>query len=288
MSNAVYAIITDRVVSLLERGVVPWRRPWAGPEGMPRNLASGREYRGVNVFLLASAGYVSPNWLTFRQAQERGGSVRKGEKATPVVFWKVDSVQRVDDAGEPYADRRFILRYYNVFNSEQCEDIQAPLPAVSKAFEPIDRCESVLAGMPNAPTITHGEARAFYQPASDTVNMPRRELFDSPEAYYATIFHELTHSTGHASRLDRKGIADVATFASIDYSREELVAEMGAAFLCGHCGIEQATIENSAAYIANWLKRLRDDRTLIVQAAAQGQKAADFILGHSPAFVSAE
>jgi antirestriction protein ArdC len=288
MSNAVYSIITDRVVSLLERGVVPWRRPWAGPEGMPRNLVSDREYRGVNVFLLASAGYVSPHWLTFKQAQERGGSVRKGEKAMPVVFWKVDTVQRTDDAGEAYAGRRFILRYYNVFNAEQCEGIDAPLPVVSNAFEPIERCEAVIAGMPKRPTIEHHEARAYYRPATDTVNMPRRELFDRPEAYYATMFHELTHSTGHESRLNRKGIDEVVSFGSADYSREELVAEMGAAFLCGHCGIEQATIENSAAYIGNWLKRLRDDRTLIVQAAAQGQKASDFILDRSPALVAAE
>jgi antirestriction protein ArdC len=229
--------------------------------------------------MLASAGYASPNWVTFKQAQARGGSVRKGEKSTPVIFWKIDTVEKTDsESGERTRGKRFILRYYNVFNVEQCDGIAVDSETVSHPFEPIERCESVVGSMPKRPMIEHAENRAFYRPSTDRVNMPRPERFTQPAEYYSTLFHELTHATGHVSRLDRKGITELAAFGSSTYSKEELVAEMGAAFLCGHCGIEQSTLENSAAYIGNWLKRLRDDRTLIVFAAAQAQKAADFIL----------
>jgi antirestriction protein ArdC len=284
MSSAVYAIITDCVVALLERGIVPWRKPWGGPDGLPQNLVSKREYRGVNTFMLASAGFASPFWVTFNQAKAKGGSVRKGEKSSPVVFWKVTDA-KMDDDGVTIAGKRFILRYYNVFNVAQCEGIDDPSArALPEApFQPIDRCEAVVADMPDPPTIEHGETRAYYRPTIDMVNMPRRELFSAPAEYYSTLFHELAHATGHPSRIGRKGILQVAAFGSGEYSREELVAEMGAAFLCGHCGVEQATIENSAAYIGNWLRKLKDDRTLIVQAAAAAQKASDYILNRQAA-----
>ncbi|MDY7107505.1 MAG: zincin-like metallopeptidase domain-containing protein [Planctomycetota bacterium] len=287
MANQVYTIVTDRIVQLLEEGTVPWRKPWAGPAQEPKNLRSGRPYRGINVFLLSAAGFGSPWWLTFRQAKARGGHIRKGEHGSIVVFYKDWRPEdRTDDDGRPVVIP--VLRYYRVWNVEQCEGIDYPKPDVPTIdFRPIDRCERVVADMPRRPEIRHGEARAWYRPSADVVNMPRPELFTSAEEYYSTLFHELTHSTGHKSRLDRPGIANVQPFGSADYSREELIAEMGAAFLSGFCGIETATIDNSAAYIAGWLSKLRSDRKLVVQAASQAQRAADFILAKSAALATA-
>ncbi len=249
--NKVYSIITDTIIKKLEEGTVPWHMPWSS-DG-PRNLISGKAYRGINVFLLGSLGYMSPYWLTFKQAQSLGGHVNKGEKSVPVVFWKTWSQMETDsDTGKHEKVSRFVLRYYRVFNLEQCtlpaEEIPQADPTL-KSFDPIPKAESVVTAMPNAPEITHQSHRACYSPILDIVNMPKAESFDAPENYYSTLFHELTHSTGHGSRLDRKGITDPVRFGSHDYSKEELVAEMGAAFLSGHCGIEDRILDNSAAYI---------------------------------------
>lgn len=280
MSN-VYGIVTERIVKLLEQGVVPWRRPWGGADSAPLNACSRRPYRGVNVFMLSAAGYDSPFWLTYRQAGLWGGHVRKGEHGFPVVFWSVkDGIDR--ETGE--AKRIFILRYYTTFNVEQCEGLPSVLTSTSGPkldFQPVERCEAILARLPaNRPTVEHGGGRACYCPATDEVRMPKREHFESVEDYYAVLFHELTHATGHPSRLNREGITAVAPFGSAVYSREELVAEMGSAFLCGHAGIDVPAIQvNEAAYIANWLKTLKGDARLVVQAAGAAQKAADWILG---------
>ena len=279
MANKVYDIVTDRVLSLLERGVVPWKKPWAGGDP-PQNLVSKKPYRGINPFLLACAGFSSPYWVSYKQAQKLGGNVRKGEKSTPVIFWKRWATEKKDpETGERQSVTIPLLRYYSVFNSDQCDGVTVPTDPDAHDWEPIQRCEQVVADMPKRPTIDHGEPRAWYRPAADTVNMPRRDLFVGAAEYHSTLFHELTHATGHRSRLNRSGIEKIAAFGSADYSREELVAEMGAAFLCGHCGIEQATVENSAAYINGWLRKLRDDHKLVVVAAAQAQRAADFMLG---------
>ncbi len=213
MASQVYNIVTDRVLSLLEHGVVPWKRPWAGGEP-PANLVSKKPYRGINPFLLASTGYASPYWLTFKQAQQRGGNVRKGEKATPVIFWKRWQTDRTDpDTGESAKVTMPVLRYYNVFNAEQRDGIDAPQLTTSE-FHPIERCESIVSEMPSPPTITHSEPRAWYRPLTDTVNMPRPELFVGPQEYYSTLFHELSHATGHVSRLGRPDIEDVQPFGS--------------------------------------------------------------------------
>ena len=274
-----YQTITDRVIELLEQGVVPWRKPWVGgPAGHPKNLSSGHRYRGVNVFMLHAAGFDSPWWLTFKQAKSRGGHVRKGEKGWPVVFWKW--LEKPDPDKPDKIKRLPMLRHYSVFNVGQCEGIDAPAPPSTMTFDfdPIESAESIIAAMPERPPIRHDEGRAVYYPSPDYVNMPKPERFERPEGYYSTLFHELTHATGHARRLDRKTLTDYAPFGSATYSREELVAEMGAAFLCGESGIVDGTIENSAAYMAGWLRKLRDDPRLVVTAAAQAQKAADFIL----------
>jgi antirestriction protein ArdC len=170
-----------------------------------------------------------------------------------------------------------MIRYYKVFNAEQTEGIDYPKPP-ERDFNPIEEAEKILAGMPNRPAITHGEARAYYRPSEDRVNLPPQGSFTSDEAYYSTLFHELAHATGHASRLDRKEITEVNLFGSHDYSKEELVAEMGSAYLCGASGISPQTIDNQAAYIHGWLRKLRDDQKFVVLAAAKAQKAADYIL----------
>lgn len=276
MKKDVYQIITDRIIGLLEAGTVPWRRPWKGGEQAPRNFVSRKAYRGINLFLLHAAGFASPFWLTFRQVQSLDGRVKKGEKSFPVVFWKVFEEQ--EDNGE--SKRVPFLRYHSVFNVAQCEGITVPAPPeVNGAFQPIEKCDAVVAGMPCPPAILHGGARACYSPREDRVTMPEATMFESPAAYYTTLFHELTHATGHLSRLNRKEVTDPVQFGSNPYSREELVAEMGAAYLSGHCAILDTTIDQSASYIQNWLERLRDDRKLVIHAAAQAQKACDFILG---------
>jgi antirestriction protein ArdC len=276
----VYSIITERIIHLLEQGAVPWHKPWQGGETFPRNLISRKPYRGVNVFLLHAMSFESPYWLTYKQARELGGNVRRGERACPVVFWKR---LEVADQGEPTGKKQIpFLRYYSVFNSAQCEGIGSPPPVSGpgRDHNPIADAERIVSGMPKRPEIRHGLHHAFYSPSADIVGMPSPERFDRAEDYYSVLFHELTHATGHETRLACKQSPDGwEAFGSQSYSREELVAEMGAAFLCGQAGIIERTVDNSAAYLASWLKRLKDDTRLVVQAAAQAQRAADFILG---------
>lgn len=270
----IYQTVTDKIIAMLENGVIPWRKPWTGSAGMPKNLLSKKPYRGVNLWMLHASGYTSEYWLTYKQAQELGGSVRKGEKSTLVVYWKMLEVER---DGEK--KKIPMLKYYNVFNVEQCEGVEHPTQddVVIADFNPLEQCETIVANYPNPPTIEHVQQRAFYSRGDDKVNMPKPETFSRGQEYYSTLFHELVHSTGHESRLGRLQNS-VSGFGSTSYAKEELVAEMGAAYLCGLAGIENVTLENSAAYIASWLQRLRDDRKLVISAAAQANKAVDFII----------
>ncbi len=285
----VYEIITQRIMEQLEHGAVPWQQPWSHTASLPCNLLSQKAYRGINVWMLASAGYSSPYWLTYRQAQEIGGHVRKGEHGSPVVFWKF--LDRQEEQQEEESGKRIpVARLYTVFNIQQCElpERLQPLLKIDNAVgadthQQIDACEQIMTTMPQRPTIQHGQARAYYRPSTDTVNMPARGLFAKVEHYYSVLFHELTHSTGHDSRLERATLRDLLAFGDTNYSKEELCAEMGAAYLCGVTGIVNETVDNSAAYIQGWLSRLRNDKRLLIQAAAQAQKAADFILGKGKA-----
>ena len=273
---SVYFQISERIVGLLEKGVVPWRKPWHTGAGLPRNLITKKPYRGINTFLLHAMSYESPCWLTYRQALELGGNIKRGEKSTPVVFWKHLEIAGKEN-GEP--ERIPMLRYYHVFNLAQCEGLKnIPAPPVATPFSAPTKPDEIVAFMPRRPEIKHGLRKAYYSRAEDIVAMPDRTYFKTEAGYYATLFHELVHATGHATRLNRPTLTKSTSFGSVQYCKEELVAEMGAAFLCGHAGIENDIIENSAAYIQNWLTQLQNDKTLIVQAAAQAQKAADFIL----------
>jgi len=276
MNATIYDQITERIIALLEKGTIPWRKPWKAQTGLPRNLITKRAYRGINVLLLHSMHYESPYWLTFRQALELGGNVRKGEKACPVVFWK--QLEREDKlTGDK--EKIPMMRFYFVFNVAQCDGLKSlPMPE-SETLNTPSKPEEIIAAMPQRPEIKHGMGKAFYSPSADMVGMLNRTSFEKDAGYFATLFHELVHATGHTSRLNRPTLMESTGFGSNPYCKEELIAEMGAAFLCGQAGIAESVLENSASYVQHWLEQLKEDKKLIVQAAAQAQKAADFILG---------
>jgi antirestriction protein ArdC len=284
MSN-VYEIITARIVHQLETGVAPWHKPWKarGKAALPRNLNSRCEYRGINLWILLSSGFTSPYWLTFKQARDLGGYIRKGEAGLPVVYWKF-GIREVQDGDEIIEKPSVLCRYYRVFNLEQCEGV--PTPAEDAISNPEisqnEACDEVINGWTSKPNIQHAGDRASYCKGLDCIRIPRLQDFDSAEEYYSTLFHELTHSTGHPARLNRSTLMESELFGDEQYSREELVAEMGAAFLCGFTGIENRTINNSSSYLQSWLDVLKADSRMVLIAASQGQKAVVLILGNSP------
>lgn len=273
------AEITNSIIdAMLNKQIVPWRKPWAttGVGGMPRNGSSKKPYRGVNVFHLSIVqmvkDYSSNEWFTYKQAAALGGQVRKGEKSTPVMFWKF-----LEDKKNP-KKKIPLARFYSVFNRDQIDGLPVVEQVALTPKQKIDAAEAVIAGMPKPPTIKRDNPsdRAYYRPSTDTVVLPMLSQYEKPEEFYSTAFHELAHSTGHKSRLDRK--LEDGYLNSHAYSKEELVAEMTAAFLCGETGILPATIENSTAYIVAWVKRIKEEPNLIHEAASAAQKAADHIL----------
>lgn len=267
----IYQEVTDRIIEALEAGTVPWHKPWRSIGG-PVNL-NGRPYRGINVFLLELSGYGDPRWGTYKMVKAHGGHVRRGEKGTRVILWK--PVIREDGEDGDQSAAYMLLRTYTVFNAEQCDDLPQLELVEPTEHERIRGPEAVVSGYRLPPAMVFGSSGASYCPDRDLVRMPELGAFESADAYYSTLFHELTHSTGHKSRLDR---LEPALFGTDPYAREELIAEMGAAMLAGTAGLEPR-YQESAGYIAGWLGRLRDDRKLVIQAAAQAQKAADRILG---------
>jgi antirestriction protein ArdC len=295
----VHEQVTARILERLEQGTVPWQSSSIARVGMPRNFSTGKAYSGINVFLLGMAEFQSPYFLTFLQAKELGGSVRKGEKGFPVVkagTWepKEDAAfsapaARRDDEGESH-QRRF-LRMYTVFNSCQIDGIEFPEPPKCEEYTESQQAEAarlIVAGMPKPPAIFEGrKATPHYLPEADAVEMPSRETFRAEWRFYKTLFHELGHSTGHASRLNRRTLVENrGMFASGTegrkiYCEEELVAEMTAAFLAAHAGIVEDGFENSAAYLKGWMDvlQVKDHKTWLVRAASEAQKAVDYVLG---------
>lgn len=278
MNARVYEQITERIITLLAQGTVPWHKPWKARTELPRNFVSQKPYRGINVFLLLAMSYESPFWLTFRQALQQGGNVRKGEKSCPVVFWKKTTIED-EESGQKKEIR--LLRLYRVFNVAQCDGLKVETASAEMPTNGVLKPAKMVANMPHPPAIKHGMTRAYYSPPEDCVGMPARERFEREEHYSCSLYHELIHATGHQSRLNRATLTEQAGFGSDPYCKEELIAEMGAAFLCGQAEIVERTIDNSAAYLNGWLEQLCSDKTLIVQAAAQAQKAADYILGQT-------
>ena len=269
MSKA-YEKITDYIMAMLEDGVVPWQQPWV--TRAPISIRN-RRYRGVNALILGLMPYTDPRWLTFREAQRRGGRVRKGERGVPVVFWNWQERENEDGV----LARRPFARKNTLFNVEQVDDVEfTALEAVTHEQSSIEAAEAVIAGYRGAPTIEVRGQQAAYLPLKDEIRMPRQDQFASVDGYYSTLFHELGHSTGHDSRLAR-GIEQQADQHS--YGREELIAEFCSAFLCAETGIDPTRREQSAAYIAAWRTTIQADTRLVVQSAAAAQRAADFVLG---------
>jgi len=273
--------ISERVLEMLRDGVVPWQRSWYAAGGGARNIA-GHQYRGINAVLLPALGYGSPYWMTFGQAVARGGSVRAGEHGFPVIWWRFRQIEKEDaKTGTKTMREQPIAGLRIVFNLEQIDGITPPPDeaAAHTEFTPIEAAERIVAGMKAAPPISNdGGIRAYYLPKEDTVHLPAKDRFPVAEDYYGTLFHELCHSTGHPSRLNRPGVATFDHFGSEKYSREELVAEIGAAILSGEIGIER-TFENNAAYVASWMKRIASDPRALIAAGSAAQRAADRVLG---------
>ncbi|MBU0752973.1 MAG: DUF1738 domain-containing protein [Gammaproteobacteria bacterium] len=280
--NDIYQAVTDRIIASLETGTPPWIIPWTDHTALPSNLATGKPYRGINILMLSieamSRGYGDSRWVTLKQANELGAKVRKGEHGTSIVFFKFKEVEEEKDNGFTEASeepKRVVpmLRSYTVFNTSQLEFLPERFELRgTPAWQPIGEAEQLLYA--SGAVIRHGGNRAFYSPSEDMIRLPPPAWFPDSDDYYAVALHELTHWTGHPQRLNRM----LGKRHGIDaYAYEELVAEMGAAFLCAYCGLP-ARLEH-ASYIDHWLDALKRDKRLIFVAAGAAQKAADYALG---------
>jgi antirestriction protein ArdC len=271
-----YQLVTGQVIASLEKGVIPWQRPWA-EAGVPMNLLSKRQYRGINLWLLLLLNYERNLFLTWDQVKSCGGSVLAGEKGHIVVFWQQVSKQAADT--QKNIPR---LRYYKVFNIAQCREIPTdlipPAAATMKECIPKMECESIIQTMIDAPVIEHKQHQAYYDITTDVINMPKKKSFKTIDGYYHTLFHELVHSTGAEKRLGRKTLTDMVPFGTPSYAMEELIAEMGSAYLCRFTGILPNEIENTVAYLDNWLGVFKKEKRFLLTASGQAQKAVDMIL----------
>lgn len=287
MKTDLYTRITDSIMAELEKGVRPWVQPWtsshaAGSISRPLRH-NGQPYQGINVVLLwmsaAARGYAAPLWMTYKQAQALGAQVRKGESGSPVTY--ADSIRKQEQdetTGEEHERQVFFLKQYTVFNVEQIDGLPAHYYAVAPQAEAnpdarITHAEGFFASL--GTDIRHGGARAYYSPAQDFVQMPPFETFRDAMSYYATLGHECIHWTKHPARLDRD--FGRQKFADEGYAREELVAEIGAAFLAADLGIALEPRPDHASYIASWLKVLKNDKRAVFTAAAHAQKAVDYL-----------
>ena len=276
-------VITDRIISELENGAAPWVKPWKSVKsrkhnGQPWNPASGTVYRGINWTYLSFMGtaYTSNAWLTYKQAESLGGNVKTGEKGTPIVFWKPLAVK--DKANPDQVTHVPMLKHYYVFNLDQCENVSIPVPREEPDFSIVEwdaceKAEEMHARLALTGGLHHGGNDAFYRPGTDSIHMPEKGQFQSRESYYSTLLHESVHATGHESRLKR---LTPARFGSENYAYEELVAELGAAMLCAHCGLDGDL--RHADYIGSWLKALKDDKKFIISAAGKAQAACDYLI----------
>lgn len=270
----IYAVITDRMIQEMEEGIIPWRKPWMAA-GAAISHTTGKPYSLLNQMLLGKPG----EWITFSQCQQEGGRVRKGEKARMVVFWKW--IETKDEETEEVKEVPF-LKYFNVFHIDQCKGITAKHTQTNPNLAQADEAaETIITEYVKREGVTlehrEGDA-AFYQPAADRIVLPKLSQFTETAEYYGTAFHEMVHSTGHMKRLAR--LDTTANFGSENYSREELIGEIGSAALVHHVGLETSkSFRNSAAYVQNWLQALKNDKRFIVSAASKADKAVSFILG---------
>jgi len=276
MAFDIYAAVTDRIIQQMEQGVLPWSKPWGGVSGGAYSGTTGKPYSLLNQMLLSKPGA----YYTFSQIQKQGGSVRKGEKAQMVVFWKQIPIKDQDSqTGEVRENLIPMLRYYNVFHIDQCEGITCTNVTEEQQHTDEDADSIIKAYLDRSGValIQRISDEAYYSPVSDCVVLPVPEQFKSMEERYSTAFHELAHSTGHQRRLDR--LRTTARFGNESYSKEELVAEITATALMSYTGLEtKGTFRNSTAYIQNWLTALRKDKRMIVSASGAASKAFDYII----------
>lgn len=298
--NKVARIVTDEIIKLMEQGVCPWNRPWFAND-IPKNLKTKTEYKGFNKLMLLSMKmanqYESNYWLTFKQSKTLGGTIKKGSKATPIIYfnktyliqfsdesksWKSEKEKKQILKKDPYATiekESLLLRYYNVFNLDQIENIESPKEN-KQTIENIEKLDNIEKNWTDKPKINFGGNKACYIPSKDEICLPPKENFKGTAEFYTTKWHELGHSTGARKRLARKEVLNANIFGNEDYSKEELTAEIFASSMLALAGINK-TINNNAAYIQNWLEQLRNDENMLIHAAARAQKAVDYVLSFS-------
>ena len=295
-NNIAYEKITNQIVEALEDGLIPWEKPWNTEADAPRSV-HGKKYRGFNAmwldFVRMRKGYTDCRWITYNQAKKQGCQVRKGEKSTAITLWMQSfnhqsscpvkkSKLPCQNIGKGKCSKYLMMRYYSVFNVGQVDDLEIkPLPVgMENNFDPIEIAEQVVSDYLEREGIELATgSEAYYTPSRDQITVPPMKTFRSIESYYSTLFHECGHSTGHESRLNRKDNKVPVKFGDPIYAQEELVAEITNAFVGGVTGVtSEIEADQRVAYIQSWLKALRNDKKLVVIAAAQGQKAADLIL----------
>ncbi len=290
----IYAEVTALIMAKLQEGVIPWRKTWKGTD-VPKNYVTRKPYRGINLWLLNAYGFEHPYFLTFLQAKELGGKIKKGAKSIPVVYWNFVyvnkengqkiSVEQLPNYPKQLIRKKSFLKYYNVFNIHAVEGVEMEIGKNGEmdTDQITTTCQEVYDQMLSKPELRHGGNQAYYHPSLDYINMPPKNDFDSEACYYAVLFHELTHATGHKERLNKDSVTEIHAFGTPEYSKEELVAEMGAGFLCCHTGIlNNDLLDNSSAYIAGWLKKLSEDKKMVLEAASKAQQAVDYILAKCP------
>ena len=283
MAKSVYEMVTERIINQLEKGIVPWRKPWTGIRSGAYNRISKKSYSLLNQMLLKHEG----EYATYNQWESLGGHVRKGEKSEIVVFWKIQPIEETKEDGTKETKQVPILRYFNVFHISQVEGVEPLTKDDLKSIEPIEKAENVLHDYWSREGIEvkHiGGDEAYYSPSRDLIRLPLFDQFTDANEYYSTAFHESIHSTMKESRCnraeDRKG--KLVAFGSNDYSKEELIAEIGSASLMNIIGIETSkTFQNSSAYIQGWLSKLRNDVKFIVSASSKAEKAVNYILNEA-------
>jgi len=275
--NNIYEMVTNRIIEELEKGIIPWQKPWHGVRAGAYNRISKKPYSILNQMLLSKEG----EWATFKQWTDIGGKVKKGSKSELVVFWKLQPFEEVKEDGEKVVKHVPILRYYNVFHISQVENVE-PLEVDFSELAPIEEAEQIKEAYKNREKILIEEIvsdKAFYSPLRDYIQVPCRKQYSEVEEFYSTLFHEMIHSTGHRIRLDRLDTSANSAFGSEIYSKEELVAELGSAYILNMLGIEsEKSFRNSTGYIQGWLRKLKDDPKFIVSASARAEKAVNYIL----------
>lgn len=274
----IYAKVTDRILEEMEKGIIPWKKPWVGGRGAISHV-TGKSYSFLNQLLLGKPG----EWLTFNQIKKEHGTVKKGEKARFVVFWKwlKKETDKVDENGEKVYEEIPFLQYFNVFHIDQCEGIKPKHVTDVSDFDANEAAQSIFDEYTSREGITvnlDGDA-SYYRPSEDSITLPRMKRFAKLAEYYSTAFHEAVHSTGAKTRLAREGVVGRIFFGSEDYSKEELIAELGASMLVSHVGLEtESSFANNVSYISGWLEALKNDKRMIVSAAGKAEKAVKYIL----------